>query len=297
MPQADPKDRRPTGHGSLRQLPHGRDLRRHARRIARPRREDDQVGLGGGHVGGGCVVGQDRHRQPAPGQRPQQRALDAEVDERRAAGGWPGGGQRVSLPGRDGRNVVHRVPADHLAGLAQRPCLIAGRPDDRPSSRATPQLQRQGARVDALEGGDPRLDQQLLQRAPGAGGRCHEPRHHHGARMDTPRLQLARVDPIAAHHRVRQDHDLPRIRGIGQDLAPAGGRGGEDQVAFSRAGGAPQPPVEEGAALQREHAVRERKRRLPLNGGWRRALARECGDHLPLLSGIAVPGLKDRGAV
>jgi hypothetical protein len=116
--------------------------------------------------------------------------------------------------------------------------------------------------------------------------------------MDPGRLALGGVDAVVPGHRVRQDHDLAGVRGIGQDLAPAGGRRGEDQVAVGGQRRTAEDPGPDAAALEREQA-RRRERRRPLGGDGRRdgLLRYRRGLHRSFLSGIAVPALKDCAAV
>jgi hypothetical protein len=113
--------------------------------------------------------------------------------------------------------------------------------------------------------------------------------------MDAGRLQLTRVDAVTAGHGVGEHHDLARVGGIGQDLAPTGRGSREDEVALGRHRRPAQTSLENGAALQGQeacHLPRRRKRRRP-RGGWRRRIDRGQSAHRLLLSGITVPGLKD----
>ena len=134
---------------------------------------------------------------------------------------------------------------------------------------------------------------------PGPSGGVDEPGADQGAGVNAARLQLRRSDSVVAGHRMGEHHDLSGIGWIGQDLAPAGGGSGEDEVALGRGRGATQD-----AALD---ACRPRAQASPgAERGTDRVLAAgasECcvngrdGLHLSLLPGITVPVLKDRGGV
>jgi hypothetical protein len=68
-------------------------------------------------------------------------------------------------------------------------------------------------------------------------------------------FELGGIDPVVARHRVGQHHDLARVRRVGEDLAPAGGSGREDQVALGRDAGTAQSSAEDETALQGEQAA------------------------------------------
>ena len=74
--------------------------------------------------------------------------------------------------------------------------------------------------------------------------------------MDAVRFEVER-DPVAADHRMGEDDDLAGERGIGQDLAPAGGRGREDQVALGWLFSAAQVSLVDAAAFERKQPRRE----------------------------------------
>ena len=108
------------------------------------------------------------------------------------------------------------------------------------------------------------------------------------------RLELGRVDPVVAGHRVGQDHDLAVVGRIGQELAPAGGRRREDEVALGRNGPRRGGMAAEDARRPRVTSRAGRRKRTPaasVAGG----IAGGAGTGFAgsLLSGIAGPDLKD----
>ncbi len=129
-----------------------------------------------------------------------------------------------------------------------------GRTDDGPSGRAASQFEGQRARVDAFDRRDPGFHEELLDRNARAARRGDQPGHDQGTGVDPVRFEVGSVDPVVPDHRMSQDHDLAGERGIGQDLAPAGGRGREDQVTLGRPVGAAQLPGMDPAAFERQQA-------------------------------------------
>ena len=193
--------------------------------------------------------------------------------------------------------MVDRLPgrAD-LAGALDGVGLLVGLggPDRRRVARRRGAAARVSARVSMPSSRrDAGLAQQLLERhalrRPVASTRRVTTRARAWTRSDS---SSDRDDPVAAGHRVGQDHDLARVGGIGQDLAPAGRGGREDQVALgrepARRGGA-----RGGACRPRAPAGPGTKRRLPLGGGGRRGVRGAGCCASSLLSGITVPDLKD----
>ena len=104
--QADAEDRRTAPDRPAGQRPHGRDLRVHPRRVAGPRRQDDEVRGAGEDVRGARVGRQDRDLEPAGREGGQQRTLDAVVDERRAGDPLPFRADRVRIAGPHARDMV-----------------------------------------------------------------------------------------------------------------------------------------------------------------------------------------------
>ena len=95
--EADAEDRRAARDGPCGEVADRCDLRRHPRRIARARRQDDEVRRDGVDVGGRGVGRQDHDLEATSGERREQRALHAVVDE--------GGARGPRAVWRDGRTA------------------------------------------------------------------------------------------------------------------------------------------------------------------------------------------------
>ena len=166
----------------------------HARRVAGPRRQDDQVRGRGEDVRGAAVGRQHGDLEPAGRERRQQRALHPVVDQGRA-------GRPRTHPARRCSARGSPTPATWSidAHCATRPAsatasLIGQRvgPDDGSPQDAAPQLERQGARVDPGQGRDAGLDQQVLERDARPIRRRDQAGADQRAGVHPARLELAR---------------------------------------------------------------------------------------------------------
>ena len=133
--------------------------------------------------------------------------------------------------------------------------------------------------------------EQLVEREARPGRRLDEAGDDQAARVDPRRLELGSRDAVAPGHRVGQDDHLAGVGGVGEDLAPPGRGGREDEVAIGGKTAAVERSGEDVAALERQEAREARCRRLAsgaaVGAAWGTALG------IGLLSGITVPALKD----
>ena len=174
-------------------------------------------------------------------QRGQQRALDAVVDERRASAAralrrddvrLARGHDRATWSTASQATLARRASDGVVGGRRRR------RHDHRPARRAVAQARGSGreCRCRSIAGMPPSASSSSSA-MPGPGGGVDQAGHDERARVDPRRLELVARDPVVAGHRVGKDHDLSGVGRIGQDLAPAGGGGGEDELALGRPDG------------------------------------------------------------
>ena len=128
----------------------------------------------------------------------------------------------------------------------------------------------------------PSLDQRVVERLVGPPVRHHARRvaHDVARHPDAPGLGVFAVHAGVADVRSGLQHDLARVRGVGEGLLVAGHAGGEDRFAEGRAARAVGAPVVAGAVLehedggvggeQRGHASRSRLGRGRGCARWRR---------------------------
>ena len=235
------------------ELPHERDLRLHARGIARSRREHDEVRLLAGDGERRRIRRKNGDLEPPSGDSTQQRPLHTEIDQDRAAALRTIGRHVRRLAGRDRRDVVHGFPAGARRGLVDgRRRWDLSAPDDAAPGSATSQIEGQGAGVDTRDDRDPAGHQQLLERPAGASRRSHQAADDECPRVHLRGLELIGFDPVVARHGVGEHHHLTGIRRVGEDLAPACCGRREDQVAFRPDGRSPECPVLDDAPLERK---------------------------------------------
>ena len=263
MAEADAEDGHPPH-----QVGHRRGRAREGGGVARPVGEEDAVGLERQHLGRRGAGG--HHRDGAQGgQEPDHGRLHAEVvghdaqAARRALSG-----ARV-LPGhgrRDARHEVQAVGADRgRRGGAQR--RLGRRAEGAGHGAGLPDVASEAPGVDPGQGGHAVAHEERLESlgGPPIGGLVGEVAHHDPAAVRPQRLVVGRVGAVVADVRAREGDDLPRVRGVGDDLLVAAhGRVEDELPGGDRHGGA--------GRLPREHrAVRgdQQRRRAVLAGAHR----------------------------
>ena len=248
MAEADAEDRRPARDGvrcaalgpSRSEAPSatGRPGRATA-----PRGPEPVAAMSAGVASGGSPI----TSIPRPAERGQERALDAVVDEDRPSAPLPVRSDPERLAGGDRGDMVDRLPGR----AAPRPFDGFGLADvgghDRRAARPRRcAAARVSARVSMPEiAGMPPSASSSSSDTPGPGGGSTRRVTTRPRAWTAVRLELGARDPVAPGHRVGQDDHLAGVGGIGQDLAPAGRGGREDEIALGREPAAVKGPGED----------------------------------------------------
>ena len=262
-------------------------------RVAGAVREEDAVGMQAQHVARRRRRRDDADAATGADQVPEDVELDAEVvrDDELWLAAAPGGGflrprvataetprPLVPVVRLGARDLLHEVAADESRRLLRLPDEPLGVQVDARQHRLlradVADVTHEGARVDALDRGDPvprevRAEPLL---GPPRRGRLTVLAHDEATHVRPARLDVLAVHADVADLRVRHRHELPLVRRVGQDLLVPGHAGVEDELAH-------------GLGLRAEGAAA--KHRTVGQGEQRRARA---AHEAALRSAAAIPG-------
>ena len=264
------------------QLANVADLRDQRLRIARAVGEKDSVGIERQHV---LRAGQRRHHgDPAPRmhQPPQNIVLDAVIVRDHVVAGFGLPADQIG-----GRTLLHGLgplvcfARAHTAGQiesghSRNPARLFDqflpvalhRREHAAHHAARPQVAHQRARVQIADDRYSRTRQEGVGRgiaAPIAGGR-RKLANHQPLNVRAFGLVVRGTGSVVADLGIGQDHDLPGIRGIGEDFLISRESGIEDNFAASLGGRTKTPALEDVPVLQGEYCIGQFRLFLPGRG-------------------------------